>query len=209
MARNGLPSWRWLRSHYSLVMTRARLGESHYSLVMARARPGELTARRHAFLRISVKAPVHFLPKLLHMWACFRESDVIWARRVQHLQLAEDTAEQQECHQPSAPAGSVSWFSSSVYWHSYVEAALLQLQLAHFFATLAWVSNKRYFVNYSNTPETICRNASLLRISHTLEWDLEMVHIFRTGPLRWSTSKISICKPVTKEDRTCNQFQDQ
>ncbi|PUZ60163.1 hypothetical protein GQ55_4G102300 [Panicum hallii var. hallii] len=37
------------------------------------------------------------------------------------------TVEQRECHQTSAPAGFVFLFSSSVYWHSYVEAALLQL----------------------------------------------------------------------------------
>ncbi|KAG2612194.1 hypothetical protein PVAP13_4KG108920, partial [Panicum virgatum] len=47
--------------------------------------------------------------------------------RVQHLQLAEHTVERQQCHQTSAPAGLVSSFSSSVYWHSYIEAALLQL----------------------------------------------------------------------------------
>ncbi|KAG2612493.1 hypothetical protein PVAP13_4KG287330 [Panicum virgatum] len=35
--------------------------------------------------------------------------------------------EPQECHQTSAPAGFVSSFSPSVYWHSYVESALLQL----------------------------------------------------------------------------------
>ncbi|KAG2612484.1 hypothetical protein PVAP13_4KG295405 [Panicum virgatum] len=48
------------------------------------------------------------------------------------------TVEQQECHQTSAPAGFVSLFSSSVYWHSYVEAALLQL--AHqFIAPLSMI----------------------------------------------------------------------
>jgi len=136
---------------------------------MTHARRGELTARRHVRLpqRLSVKAQFTFDRSSSISVRMLQGTAVILARRVQHLQLAEDTAEQQECHQPSAPAGSVSSFSSSVYWHSYVEAALLQL--AHFFATLAWVSNKRYFVNYSNTPETICRNASLLRISHTLE----------------------------------------
>ena len=35
---------------------------------------------------------------------------------------------------------------------------------------------------YFNTPETICGNTCLF--SRTIELGLEMVHIFRTGPLR-------------------------
>ncbi|KAG2612193.1 hypothetical protein PVAP13_4KG108915, partial [Panicum virgatum] len=49
------------------------------------------------------------------------------------------TVEERECHRTSAPAGFVSSFPfSSVYWHSYVEAALLQL--AHqFIAPLSMI----------------------------------------------------------------------
>ena len=119
---------------------------------MTRARRGELTARRHVRLpqRLSVKAQFTFDRSSSIYVSMLQGTAVILARRVQHLQLAEDTAEQQECHQPSAPAGSVSSFSSSVYWHSYVEAALLQL--APFFATLAWVSTSIRQKLFVETP---------------------------------------------------------
>jgi len=160
------------------------------------ARHGELTGRRHLPPSIPAKAQFTLWPKLRYAWArrsiCYlrprAESSVSNSRITR-------TVEERECHRTSAPAGFVSSFPfSSVYWHSYVEAALLQL--AHqFIAPLSMVStkNKRYFVN-SNTPKIICGNTSLLRISHTLELDLEMAHIFRTGPLRWSTQKLPISR---------------
>jgi len=123
-------------------------------IVMARARPGELTARRHAFLRISVKAQFTFYrSSSICEHASGRamsfehaESSISNSRRT--LQTSKNVI-----NHASTPAGSFS-FWSSVYWHSYVEAALLQL--AHI-APQAMVSTEdtRYFVNF-NTPETIC-----------------------------------------------------
>ena len=53
------------------------------------------------------------------------------------------------------------------------------------------------YVGYSENSVISLLLGNEIRALPLLEKDLKMVHIFRTGPLRCSTKKIPISKPVT------------